>query len=376
MSTKVHDLVIRMNQLLYARNGNNRQQSEREKNAEKLSKFAEKISITIKSVLSVSKKYGLHSGAQIEVAGFIPTGHGDTVRCERCGLEVSDWTSNMKPFTIHQKQAPHCAFIQSMMSEYGPLSLRPLDPRAMNIQNRLQSGEHGNSRKIPELILCEIKIIQQIRRRTFSHWPPDHVPSVGKMIEAGFFSCNVGDRVICVYCDLICQQWTPHADDPCEIHRIISPKCPYVTTKLTSSSTSPTPSFNNISSNTIYGKTLSGTVNLGSPQSTGFVLTTVRNPAYIELPRRCASFATWPKQNMPSVDDLSLAGFFYTGTGDVVTCFYCNGSLQGWRPNHKPKIQHAYHFPGCEYAKQLCGNDLYRRIQEIKREKQGKSNEF
>ena len=363
MSTKVHDLVIRMNQLLYARNGNNRQQSERDKNVEKLSQFAEKISITIKSALSLSKKYGPHSRTQIEAAGFIPTGHGNTARCEQCGLEVSDWTSNMEPFTIHQNQAPHCSFIQYITQSISSGKSRL----------RLSAIEIEETWKIN---LKESESLEQKRRGTFSHWPLDHIPSVEKMIEAGFFSCNVGDRVICVYCDLICQQWTSHADDPCEIHRIISPKCFYVTTKLTSSSTSPTPSFNNISSNTIYGKTLSGTVNLGSPQSNGLVLTAVRNPAYIEIPRRCASFATWPKQNMPSVDDLSLAGFFYTGTGDVVTCFYCNGSLQGWRPNHKPKNTHAYYFPSCEYAKQLCGNELYRRIQEIKREEQGKSNEL
>ncbi|CAF4385491.1 unnamed protein product, partial [Rotaria sordida] len=59
----------------------------------------------------------------------------------------------------------------------------------------------------------------------------------------------------------------------------------------------------------------------------------LKNPAYSEIPKRHASFATWPNEDLPSVDDLVRAGFFYTGTKTIVTCFYCNGSLQNWRPN-------------------------------------------
>lgn len=220
------------------------------------------------------------------------------------------------------------------------------------------------------------RIVQQRRRHTFSHWPRQHIPSAEKMIEAGFFSCNVGDRVICIYCNLICQQWTPHADDPCKIHKIISPACPYVELELTNSSTSSKPIFHHISQDTIFGETPLGTVNLGSPQLIGFALTTAHNPDYYEIPKRIASFGTWPEEKKSLVDNLVSAGFFYEGTEDVVTCFYCNGSLHDWMPNHEPKNQHAYHFPDCDYAKQLCGDELYRRLQEIKREEQGKSNEF
>jgi hypothetical protein len=71
--------------------------------------------------------------------------------------------------------------------------------------------------------LLEIDSLQQVRRHTFSHWPHPPKPSAAQMIEGGYFNCNVDDRVICIYCDLICQQWTPHTDDPCEVHKILSP---------------------------------------------------------------------------------------------------------------------------------------------------------
>jgi hypothetical protein len=75
---------------------------------------------------------------------------------------------------------------------------------------------------------------------------------------------------------------------------------------------------------------------------------------------------------MGSVDDLVRAGFFYTGIKTVVTCFYCNGSLQSWGQNDNPTVEHARWFPHCAYAKQLCGNEFYTKIQESKRAAQGR----
>ncbi|CAF1051300.1 unnamed protein product [Rotaria sp. Silwood1] len=91
----------------------------------------------------------------------------------------------------------------------------------------------------------------------------------------------------------------------------------------------------------------------------------------MEIPKRYVSFATWPSEQLPAVDDLVRAGFFYTGKNTIVTCFYCNGSLQNWGSNDNPMIEHARWFPHCAYAKQLCGDDLYRKIQESKRLAQG-----
>ncbi|CAF1058263.1 unnamed protein product, partial [Rotaria sordida] len=102
-------------------------------------------------------------------------------------------------------------------------------------------------------------------------------------------------------------------------------------------------------------------------RSNGIVSTAACHSAFIEIPRRYASFANWPSEQLPAVDDLVRAGFFYTGKNTIVTCFYCNGSLQNWGSNDNPMIEHARWFPHCAYAKQLCGDDLYRKIEESKR---------
>jgi hypothetical protein len=67
------------------------------------------------------------------------------------------------------------------------------------------------------------------------------------------------------------------------------------------------------------------------------------------------------------------AGFFYTGTGNIVTCFYCNGSLQNWSATDNPRNEHARWFGHCPYAKQLCGDELHSQIQEANHARQGKS---
>jgi hypothetical protein len=248
----------------------------------------------------------------------------------------------MKPLTIHAERNPTCSFIRSNLSNSTVNNNERLSERP-NIET---SKENYQSSK-----LSEIESLKQIRLRTFSHWPVGTSPSTAQMAEAGFFGCNVGDRVICLYCDLICQQWTPNTDDPCEIHKTLSPKCSYVIAKLRSPPIKEIPTVN---------VPATGANPIALDQ---VVSTEACNLAYREMPKRYQSFASWTHESSPSVDDIVRAGFFYTGTGTIVTCFYCNGSLQNWAATDNPTLEHARWFPHCAYAKQLCGEAIYRRVQ-------------
>lgn len=72
----------------------------------------------------------------------------------------------------------------------------------------------------------ETQLFKDIRVRTFSHWVGINP---NRIIQAGFFSCNCKDQVICMYCDLIWKDWKDE-DDPVQIHKTLSPNCPYVQT--------------------------------------------------------------------------------------------------------------------------------------------------
>ncbi|CAM4941751.1 unnamed protein product [Rotaria socialis] len=197
----------------------------------------------IRSIIQSITKFGVHTVAHMSACGFRYTGNGNAACCKDCGLEVSNLTSDMNPFTIHSQRRPDCPF--------------------------------------------------------------------AKLIRPAASSINVGD-----------------------------------------------------------GKSTVNASDIGPLLSNDILMRTSCNPAYSEIPKRHASYATWPIEDLPPVDDLVRAGFFYTGTKSIVTCFYCNGSLQNWGPNDNPMIEHARWFPHCAYARKLCGEELYRNIQESKRAQQ------
>jgi hypothetical protein len=332
-----------------------------------------KFAQTLKTCMEILEKTGVHSTVEMKTAGFYYTGMGDTARCDQCELEISGWREDMKPFAIHAQRSPKCPYVKEMLPAekiFVPTTMKFLTtaPGTSDVEKPTKRQKIEETQEISQpSILNEIDLVKQMRKRTFSHWPHRTSPSSAQMIEAGLFNCNVGDRVICLYCNLICQQWVPNSDDPWELHRTLSPKCPYVIATLKRRETSSIRIVNEQSTR----ENATGSASTDPFRFNEIVYTAACHTAYIEIPRRHASFATWPDENSPSVDDLVRAGFFYTGTKTIVTCFYCNGSLQNWGANDNPTIEHARWFPHCAYAKQLCGAELYRKIQESKRAQQG-----
>jgi hypothetical protein len=319
----------------------------------------------IKKMSAWSQRYGIHSSTAIISAGLRYTGDRDTARCDICNLEVSEWTQDMLPFDTHAQRSPDCSFVRSQLQKFCP----ELDDQENPVAKRRKTKSNSEQCKY-NYRLVEVKTLQEIRRRTFSHWPRHSKPSTEQMVAAGFFGCNVGDRVICLYCNLICQQWISDTDDPIEVHKTLSPKCAYVQSMLIHPEPSSALILNEVSINNLNNQT-PGANNTNQLRFDPIVYTTPCHSLYSDITKRLESFTRWTHEPSPSVDDLVRAGFFYTGAGSVVTCFYCSGSLQNWGTNDNPVTEHARWFSHCPYARQLCGDDLHRKIQEAKRLRQG-----
>lgn len=211
----------------------------------------------------------------------------------------------------------------------------------------------------------------QVHRRTLSHSPyPTEFKN--QLIAAGLYGFMNKDITMCITCNLLCHEWVPGIDDPCVVHRILKPDCQYVKRKLR----------NTISRPPVTNTTLSRTVNV--PELQIINLLPRANPTpYQEIVHKASdhsrygiierirSFDRWPNRNSPSPEDLAESGFYYTGMNDAVTCFYCNGSLNNWHLHHDPKLEHVRFFPNCSYIRQLCGEVLYRQIQQHQRRQQG-----
>ncbi|CAF1092201.1 unnamed protein product [Rotaria sordida] len=274
----------------------------------------------------------IHSSNKMLEAGFIYNGRGDVTRCILCELEVSQWTYDMDPFTIHVEQSPHCIFVRTLLSLNNFQATTSLKSSLNNdffLERQLKQCN-----KEETCILYEVDKIKTIRYRSFSSCPHP-ISFRRRMCEAGFFACNIGDRVICIYCNLICQQWNIETDDPCKVHQILSSNCTFVKSL-----------FNNCNSS----------------QYNNFLSKSPSHINYVDPEKRSASFSNWSKNEFPSIDKLVEAGFFYNGS--QITCFYCNGTLISWQSNNHPIAEHIRLFPYCNYARQLCGKELYYKIQQ------------
>lgn len=57
---------------------------------------------------------------------------------------------------------------------------------------------------------------------------------------------------------------------------------------------------------------------------------------------------------------LAEAGFYFVGDEsepDVVECFLCQKTLDGWEENDDPWSEHLKHSPNCQFAQLLCPED-------------------
>jgi hypothetical protein len=183
----------------------------------------------------------------------------------------------------------------------------------------------------------EPKLIQEVRKRTFSHQPRQFSPSNEQLIEAGFSHCNNGngDRAICIYCYLICHQWTP-TDDPWEVHRKLSPNCPYVKSPLLRRQSS---DIINNNDNTIT--------------------TTAIHPEPHSAPQPT------------TIEDYVQSTYFNANGRNIIICPCCNESLRYFDSYEDTMIDHASQFPFCLYVKHLRGIQIYHQVHKCKRIQQG-----
>lgn len=78
-------------------------------------------------------------------------------------------------------------------------------------------------------------------------------------------------------------------------------------------------------------------------------------PEFAMESKRLASFTGWPKSLKQKPNQMSVAGFFYTGFGDEVNCFSCGGILNQWEENDDAWEEHGFHYEKCQYMRQCKG---------------------
>ncbi|XP_061167588.1 baculoviral IAP repeat-containing protein 3-like [Saccostrea echinata] len=91
-------------------------------------------------------------------------------------------------------------------------------------------------------------------------------------------------------------------------------------------------------------------------------------PSYSVLVTRVSTFSSW--NHYQPADTMAKAGFFYTGNGDNVRCFFCGNGLENWEREDDPWVEHAHWFPECVFLIQCKGKSFVLEVQQIVAQRQ------
>ncbi|NWS71820.1 BIR7B protein, partial [Crotophaga sulcirostris] len=206
--------------------------------------------------------------------------------------------------------------------------------------------------------LFESSMRSEARRlRTFRQWPGTSPVSARDLVKAGFFFVGPRDVVQCFCCGGVLQDWEP-GDCPIAMHLKFFPSCKFICGEDVGNQEMPP--LQEIF-DTVDGQFLSLLQGIDSEEPA-----LPNEPEYPEMVReemRLSTFQNWPRYADMHPEQLARAGFFYTGQGDVVTCFHCDGSIRNWLFGDDPWREHAKWYPECEFLLQSRGREFVRHVQ-------------
>ncbi|GFY43061.1 hypothetical protein TNIN_501002 [Trichonephila inaurata madagascariensis] len=197
---------------------------------------------------------------------------------------------------------------------------------------RYVSDENARNKELFEVMKYELNRFNSFTDR----WPLTYV-NPKELAENGFFYLQSEDQVQCAFCGIVIDDWNV-GDKPLKEHMKKAPKCPFLLTV----------NVGNVPMNKSkpQGPKLNKYVQNINPNISSF--NKPRRPQMSDLKSRLLTYKGWPLI-MLSSKQLAECGFYYSGVLDVVTCFYCNGSLGNWEINDDPMIEHEKFFPHCGY---------------------------
>ncbi|NXJ39277.1 BIR7B protein, partial [Ciconia maguari] len=201
--------------------------------------------------------------------------------------------------------------------------------------------------------LFESSMRNEARRlRTFRQWPGTSPVSARDLVKAGFFFVGPRDEVQCFCCGGVLKDWGP-GDCPIAEHLKFFPSCKFICGEdVGNQEMLPLQEI----FDTVDGQFLSLLQGIDSEETA-----LPNEPEYPEMvteEMRLSTFQNWPRYTDMHPEQLARAGFFYTGQGDVVRCFYCDGGVRNWSFGDDPWREHAKWYPGCEFLLRSRGREF------------------
>jgi len=180
-----------------------------------------------------------------------------------------------------------------------------------------------------------LMVSEEERRRTFAaHWPIESIVSSHACAKEGFYFTGRSDRVQCTFCGGLVHNWE-RGDAPKNLHKQYFGFCKMVLGR---------PCRNVPADSLVLGPGVSSCKkNKDSTVLEDLNVRTTRpkNVAMAVGSARLKSYKRYPSSNPLAAEKLSQAGFVYSGTGDLVKCFWCDGGLEKWGAADDPWTEHA-----------------------------------
>lgn len=192
--------------------------------------------------------------------------------------------------------------------------------------------EDETEQNIFEEMKCESNRLHTFKDR----WPVVGV-TPESLSKAGFFYLQQEDKVQCPFCHIVISNWTP-GDKPLREHIRNKPKCPFLLGL----------DVGNISMLNEKPKELQSSISQNTHSNSVTASFKPKHSRMADIKRRILTFSGWPLSK-PEPQQLAECGLYYSGIGDVVTCFFCGGTLGNWEPEDDPWNEHLKFFPDCSF---------------------------
>nr|AIL48466.1 baculoviral IAP repeat-containing protein 2 [Apostichopus japonicus] len=357
-------------------------------------------------------------------AGFYYFGVSDTVQCFSCNGRINNWSPGDTAMGEHKRIYPRCKFVKGIDTRNVPARglLDESTKQSTEGRKSLKSGKSSASQDeagcsdehLSELLQplnleeseppSEAKsyFMKEINRLlSFKIWPISSHVDRFDLAAAGFYCVNESNGTVqCFACFGRLSEWKA-GDRPKSEHLRLFPSCPFIWGRPTgnvpltptekdqavrffSSSSSrlsrPLQIASNLSQSERYGLQGQSSTSHGSsvnlrrsarlPEPADLTVKYAKYPNNAYEQARLETYGRWPNDHSQIPANLARAGFFATGNGDEVKCFYCGGDSRTGASVTRPGKSmpdgsldvSGYYSRGAQLLSMLCRGSLDPRV--------------
>ncbi|XP_055709293.1 death-associated inhibitor of apoptosis 1-like [Phlebotomus papatasi] len=250
-----------------------------------------------------------------------------------------------------------------MSDEFGTSNQSTITPSELSeiLQDNMTLENSGSSQRYKNMHREEERLM------SFTNWTVDCV-DINELAMLGLYFLRPPDVVKCAFCDVELRYWISN-EEVFMKHFLGNNDCPLLTLKDNNNVAINPEELDSVLISASYCSNMTLPDYSDEPEAIGDETTStleVECPvscAYVQYETnedRLATYDNWSSSFKKTPDELSEAGFFYSGIKDEVTCFSCGGSIAKWQEDYDIWEIHASQFSNCDYVQFVQSEEFIR----------------